>query len=400
VVLYVVSNAFVKALLFLTAGRLRAVYGTNEVAAAQRRHPRAAVLGHAVRGGHLRAAGLPAVRQLHGRDADPVGHRAGRQPDRLHADVHDADDHLRGHRPRSIFPMLWGPSERTGPPVVEPWVTALPKLGFVTALVLLGVYTPAPISAAAGAGGAIDRGPVMMPSRSCWLILSTDRPAAARWPPGPTRVPRRWPTGRPPGHAVRAPRRRGQRCVVTAVLQRRRRLHVLRGTAPAGAAYPIADRRFHPAAQMFERELWEQTGLQPTATPGSSRCATRAQRQQHMDEHPFFKVRGQDVHEVGVGPIHASVIEPGTSASCAMASRCTTSRSSSATSTAASRRCCCAAAAALTRAGRDRAGRQQHRLCVGLLRALEALAGVPLATRAWCAAWRWNWNGWRCTWRR
>jgi hydrogenase-4 component F len=31
VVLYVVSNAFVKALLFLTAGRLRAVYGTNEV---------------------------------------------------------------------------------------------------------------------------------------------------------------------------------------------------------------------------------------------------------------------------------------------------------------------------------------------------------------------------------
>jgi hydrogenase-4 component F len=30
VVLYVVSNAFVKALLFLTAGRLRAVYRTNE----------------------------------------------------------------------------------------------------------------------------------------------------------------------------------------------------------------------------------------------------------------------------------------------------------------------------------------------------------------------------------
>ena len=33
VVLYVVSNAFVKALLFLTAGRLRAVYGSNQVAA-------------------------------------------------------------------------------------------------------------------------------------------------------------------------------------------------------------------------------------------------------------------------------------------------------------------------------------------------------------------------------
>jgi Ni,Fe-hydrogenase III large subunit len=35
------------------------------------------------------------------------------------------------------------------------------------------------------------------------------------------------------------------------------------------------------------------------------------ERQQHMDEHPFFSVRGQEVHEVGVGPIHASVIEPG-----------------------------------------------------------------------------------------
>jgi hydrogenase-4 component F len=48
---------------------------------------------------------------------------------------------------RSIFPMLWGPSQRQGPPVRETWVTALPKLGFVLVLVLLGVYTPAPISA-------------------------------------------------------------------------------------------------------------------------------------------------------------------------------------------------------------------------------------------------------------
>src|SRR5690606_12034248 len=32
---------------------------------------------------------------------------------------------------------------------------------------------------------------------------------------------------------------------------------------------------------------------------------------QHMQEYPFFSVRGEEVHEVGVGPIHASVIEPG-----------------------------------------------------------------------------------------
>jgi hypothetical protein len=41
-----------------------------------------------------------------------------------------------------------GPARAPAPAaVVEPWVTALPKLGFVWLLVLLGVYTPAPISA-------------------------------------------------------------------------------------------------------------------------------------------------------------------------------------------------------------------------------------------------------------
>ncbi len=48
---------------------------------------------------------------------------------------------------RSIFPMIWGPSNRQGPQVTETWVTAVPKLGFVVVLVLLGVFTPAPISA-------------------------------------------------------------------------------------------------------------------------------------------------------------------------------------------------------------------------------------------------------------
>jgi hydrogenase-4 component F len=43
--------------------------------------------------------------------------------------------------------MIWGLSEHQGPQVTETWVTAVPKLGFVIVLVLLGVYTPAPISA-------------------------------------------------------------------------------------------------------------------------------------------------------------------------------------------------------------------------------------------------------------
>jgi hypothetical protein len=62
---------------------------------------------------------------------------------------------------------------------------------------------------------------------------------------------------------------------------------------------------------MFERELWEQTGLQPTGHPWLKPVRFEGTRQQHMADYPFFSVRGQDVHEVGVGPIHASVIEPG-----------------------------------------------------------------------------------------
>jgi len=42
--------------------------------------------------------------------------------------------------------MLWGPSERSGPPIREPRITAIPKLGFVFILVGLGIYTPKSVS--------------------------------------------------------------------------------------------------------------------------------------------------------------------------------------------------------------------------------------------------------------
>ena len=99
--------------------------------------------------------------------------------------------------------------------------------------------------------------------------------------------------------------------VTTAVLQQADgRLAVLRGRGPCGTAYPSLTAR-HPAAQMFERELWEQLGLTPTGHPWLKPVRYEGRRQQRMGDHPFFKVRGQEVHEVGVGPIHASVIEPG-----------------------------------------------------------------------------------------
>ena len=103
----------------------------------------------------------------------------------------------------------------------------------------------------------------------------------------------------------------GDEVLTTALLQDPHGvLRVLRGCAEPGQSFASLTTR-HPAAQMLERELWEQTGLQPQGHPWLKPVRYQGTRQQRMHEHPFFTVRGQEVHEVGVGPIHASVIEPG-----------------------------------------------------------------------------------------
>ncbi len=103
----------------------------------------------------------------------------------------------------------------------------------------------------------------------------------------------------------------GADTVVTAVLQTTGvGLGVLRARAPQGSHYPSLTARF-AAAQMLERELWEQTGLVPDEHPWLKPVRFEGRLQQGMGGYPFFSMRGNDVHEVGVGPIHASVIEPG-----------------------------------------------------------------------------------------
>jgi hydrogenase-4 component F len=146
VLLYIVSNAFVKALLFLTAGRLRAVYHTNEVKALS------GVIRVLPFSGLLFAVGIFALLGF-----PPFGSFMAEmlilsgivQAGNLFAFTLMCTmlTIIFVATGRSIFPMIWGPSEHQGPQVTETWVTAVPKLGFVVVLVLLGVYTPAPISA-------------------------------------------------------------------------------------------------------------------------------------------------------------------------------------------------------------------------------------------------------------
>lgn len=145
VVLYIVSNAFVKSLLFLTAGRLRAAYGTNE----------AAPLGGVIRvmpfTGLLFAVGIFALLGF-----PPFASFLAEML--ILSGIVQAGNLMAFavmcgmltiifvSTGRAVFPMLWDAPTRTGLPVVESLLTALPKIGFVCILIMLGTYTPEPLS--------------------------------------------------------------------------------------------------------------------------------------------------------------------------------------------------------------------------------------------------------------
>lgn len=59
------------------------------------------------------------------------------------------------------------------------------------------------------------------------------------------------------------------------------------------------------AFHIFEREFYEQFGIKPEGHPWLKPVRL------NQDEYEFFDMKGEEVHQVGVGPIHAGVIEPG-----------------------------------------------------------------------------------------
>lgn len=60
-----------------------------------------------------------------------------------------------------------------------------------------------------------------------------------------------------------------------------------------------------PSFHIFEREFYEQFGIEPLNHPWLKPLRT------NHDKYPFFEMQGEEVHQVAVGPIHAGVIEPG-----------------------------------------------------------------------------------------
>ena len=59
-----------------------------------------------------------------------------------------------------------------------------------------------------------------------------------------------------------------------------------------------------PEAHWFERELLEEHGIEPEGHPWPKAI----RRERGAD---YYRVEGDEVHEVGVGPVHAGIIEPG-----------------------------------------------------------------------------------------
>jgi Ni,Fe-hydrogenase III large subunit len=66
-----------------------------------------------------------------------------------------------------------------------------------------------------------------------------------------------------------------------------------------------------PAINYFECELFEQTGVTPENHPWLRPVRSGDDWRKDGRRYEFYRVEGEEVHEVAVGPVHAGVIEPG-----------------------------------------------------------------------------------------
>jgi Ni,Fe-hydrogenase III large subunit len=98
--------------------------------------------------------------------------------------------------------------------------------------------------------------------------------------------------------------------VVTAVLEQTSLVRVLRTSVARDAGYHALTPKF-PAFQSFERELHEQHGVRIAGHPWLKPVRFEHTGAAGRDAYAFYEIKGKEVHEVAVGPIHAGVIEPG-----------------------------------------------------------------------------------------
>ena len=66
-----------------------------------------------------------------------------------------------------------------------------------------------------------------------------------------------------------------------------------------------------PCMNYFESELYEETGIEPDRHCWLRPVRTGEAWRRDGKPYVFYQVGGDEIHEVGVGPVHAGVIEPG-----------------------------------------------------------------------------------------
>lgn len=94
------------------------------------------------------------------------------------------------------------------------------------------------------------------------------------------------------------------------------RVGLLRTHVPDSRSYPALSTEL-PQAQAFERELFEDHDIHPVGHPWLKPLRRHSDLEARSGNggagapHPFFLVEGPGIHEVAVGPVHASIIEPG-----------------------------------------------------------------------------------------
>jgi len=69
-----------------------------------------------------------------------------------------------------------------------------------------------------------------------------------------------------------------------------------------------------PSMSFFEREISEKYGIEFTNHPWLKPFRyphDRFDKNSKIEDYPFYNIESEELHEVGVGPIHAGIIEPG-----------------------------------------------------------------------------------------
>jgi Ni,Fe-hydrogenase III large subunit len=91
-------------------------------------------------------------------------------------------------------------------------------------------------------------------------------------------------------------------------------IHIFSHRQPAGKVSIESLTPAFPQLHIFEREIWENHGVEFLNHPWLKPLRFSSGRYQtdiSIADYPFYSIESEELHEVGVGPVHAGVIEPG-----------------------------------------------------------------------------------------